>query len=122
MQQRFASVLVVADHDNKTLSPATLNTVTAASKLGDVVGLVAGKDAGDVAKAMAAVKGVGKVLHASSDAFEHFLPENVAPLVRCTFLHSSWLSAAHCTYQTRFFTMLLDQIMLFASLKNGIID
>ena len=36
------SVLVIAEHDNATLKGATLNTVTAATKIGgDVVVLVA---------------------------------------------------------------------------------
>ena len=35
-------VLVIAEHDNASLSPATLNTVTAATALGEVTMLVAG--------------------------------------------------------------------------------
>jgi hypothetical protein len=80
--RRHASVLVVADHDNKKLSAATLSTVTAGSKLGDVVVLVAGKSANAVGAAAAKVKGVKKVLHADDAQYEHMLPENLAPLVR----------------------------------------
>jgi electron transfer flavoprotein alpha subunit len=80
-QQRFASVLVLADHDNKTLASSTLSSVTAASKLGDVVVLVAGKGASSVSAAAAKVKGVGKVLLVDDAQFEHPLAENVAPLV-----------------------------------------
>lgn len=36
-------VLVVADHNNTALQPSTLNAITAASKLGPVEVLVAGK-------------------------------------------------------------------------------
>ena len=43
--QRNASTLVLAEHDNQTVSPGTLNTISAAQKLGgDVSCLVAGKD------------------------------------------------------------------------------
>jgi electron transfer flavoprotein alpha subunit len=80
--RRHASVLVVADHNNKKLSAATLSTVTAGSKLGDVVVLVAGKAANAVGAAAAKVKGVKKVLHADDAQYEHALPENLAPLVR----------------------------------------
>jgi electron transfer flavoprotein alpha subunit len=79
--RRHASVLVVADHNNKKLSAATLSTVTAGSKLGDVVVLVAGKAANAVGAAAAKVKGVKKVLHADDAQYEHALPENLAPLV-----------------------------------------
>ena len=36
------SVLIIAEHDNKQLNPATLHAVTAAAKLGKVDLLVAG--------------------------------------------------------------------------------
>lgn len=80
-QRRFASVLVVAEHDNKKLSPATLSSVSAGSKLGDVVVLVAGKASNAVGAAAAKVKGVKKVLHVDDAQFEHALPENLAPLI-----------------------------------------
>lgn len=58
--------MVVADHDNKTLSPGTLNTITAASQLGDVEVLVAGDACGNVASAVAKVNGVKKVITVES--------------------------------------------------------
>ena len=39
---RFESTLVVAEHNNEKLAAATLNAITAASKIGDVSVLVAG--------------------------------------------------------------------------------
>jgi len=75
------SVLVVADHDNSTLKPATLNTVTAAAQLGDVVVLVAGEGCRAVAEAAAKVAGVSKVLVADSPLYAHPLAENLTPLV-----------------------------------------
>ncbi|WP_207456647.1 FAD-binding protein [Azospirillum sp. SYSU D00513] len=75
-------ILVIADHDNAALKPATLNAVAAAAKLGsDIHLLVAGKGAQGVADAAAKVAGVTKVLHADDDAYEHGLPEALAPLV-----------------------------------------
>jgi electron transfer flavoprotein alpha subunit len=75
------SVLVLAEHDNKNLKPATLNAVTAAAQLGEVTVLVAGKDCRAVAAAAAKVAGVAKVLLAESDAYAHPLAENVAALL-----------------------------------------
>jgi electron transfer flavoprotein alpha subunit len=76
------AILVIADHDNAALKPATLNAVTAATKIGgDIHILVAGKGARSVADAAAAVAGVSKVLLADDAAYEHQLPEDVAPLV-----------------------------------------
>ena len=75
-------VLVLAEHDNQVLKGATLNTVTAASKIdADVHVLVAGQGCRGVAEAAAKVAGVKKVLLAEDEAYAHGLPENLAPLI-----------------------------------------
>jgi len=73
--------LVYAEHDNQHLKDATLATVTAAAKLGEVHLLVAGSGCKAVAEAAAKIAGVGKVHLADLPAYEHQLAENVAPLV-----------------------------------------
>ncbi|WP_313536634.1 electron transfer flavoprotein subunit alpha/FixB family protein [Sphingomonas sp.] len=73
--------LVWVEHDNQSVKDATLSTVTAAAKLGEVHLLVAGKGVSAVAEAAAQIAGVGKVHVADDAAYEHFLAENVAPLV-----------------------------------------
>ncbi len=76
------SVLVIAEHDNVALKPATLSAVTAAQAIGqDIVILVAGAACAAVAEAAAGVAGVSKVLVADNSAYEHQLPESVALLV-----------------------------------------
>jgi len=76
------AVLVVAEHDNKSVKKATLNTVAAAQKLGsDIHVLIAGHQAGEAAKAAAQIAGVKKVLHADAPHLGEFLAENVAALV-----------------------------------------
>jgi electron transfer flavoprotein alpha subunit len=75
------TVLVYAEHDNAALKEATLATVTAASRLGEVQVLVAGSGCAAVAAGAAAIDGVSKVLLADDPALEHQLAENVAPLV-----------------------------------------
>ena len=76
------AVLVVAEHDNKTIKKATLNAIAAAKKLGgDLHVLVAGHQAGDAAKAAGQIAGASKVLHADAPHLGEFLAENVAALV-----------------------------------------
>jgi electron transfer flavoprotein alpha subunit len=76
------AILVLAEHDNKLIKKATLNTVAAAQKLGgDIHVLVAGHEASGAAKAAAQVAGVAKVLHADAPHLGEFLAENVAALV-----------------------------------------
>ncbi len=76
------SILVVAEHDNKTVRKATLNTVAAAQKIGgEIHVLVAGHQAGEAAKAASQIAGVKKVLHADAPHLAEFLAENVAALV-----------------------------------------
>ena len=76
------TVLVIAEHTNSVLAPATLNTVAAAQAIGgDIHVLVAGQNVGAAAEAAAKIAGVAKVLVADNAAFAHQLPENVAPLV-----------------------------------------
>ena len=71
--------LVVAEHDNASIKPATLNTVTAAAQCGgEVHVLVAGKGAESAAKAAAQIVGVAKVIHVDGVHFEHGLAENMA--------------------------------------------
>jgi len=76
------SVLVLAEHDNSSLRPATLNTVAAASKIGgDVVVLVGGADCAGASRAAAAITGVKKVLVADAPHYKDQLAENLAALV-----------------------------------------
>ena len=76
------SILVLAEHDNAELKPATLNTVTAAKAIGgDIHVLVAGEGCGGVADAAAKIDGVTKVLVADTPEYGHRLAENVANLL-----------------------------------------
>src|ERR1700719_5058330 len=80
------TVLVVAEHDNRALKPATLHAMTAASEIAKAAGsdvhiLVAGKDCRPVAEAAAKVAGTAKVLLADDAAYDHGIAENWAPLI-----------------------------------------
>ncbi|NBX05920.1 MAG: electron transfer flavoprotein subunit alpha/FixB family protein [Betaproteobacteria bacterium] len=76
------SSLVIAEHDNSSIKPSTLNTISAALACGGEVHLlVAGHNAGAAAAAGAQIAGVGKVIHADHDSLGHGLAENVAAQV-----------------------------------------
>ena len=76
------AILVIAEHDNSSIKAATLNTVTAATKLGGEIHLlVAGSDCADAAAAAARISGVGKVLLVDAPHYAAQSPENVAALV-----------------------------------------
>ncbi|XP_002739958.1 electron transfer flavoprotein subunit alpha, mitochondrial-like [Saccoglossus kowalevskii] len=82
---RNGSTLVIAEHTNETLTPVTLNTITAANKIGgDVVCLVAGTNCSKVVEQLAQVKGVSKILVADNEAYKGFLAEALTPLVLAT--------------------------------------
>jgi electron transfer flavoprotein alpha subunit len=76
------TVLLIAEHDNQTLSPAVAKTVGAAKALGgDIHVLVAGSGARPVAEAAAKLDGVGKVLVADAPHLGHQLAEEVSALI-----------------------------------------
>jgi electron transfer flavoprotein alpha subunit len=75
------TVLLLAEHDNKTLKDATRKALAVATALGDVHVLVAGKDCGAAAQAAAKLAGVAKVLVADAAPYEHMLAEPIAALV-----------------------------------------
>lgn len=76
------SILVIAEHDNSSLKPATLNSVTAAQAIGgDIDILVIGSNCQGAAEQAAQVAGISKVLVADNAAYGHQLAENVAPLI-----------------------------------------
>ena len=75
-------VLVIAEHDNAELKPATLSVVTAAKQLGsDVDILVVGSGCGTVGEAAAQVAGVTKVLVADASEYANMVAEPMADLV-----------------------------------------
>ena len=90
--------LVLVEHDNSSIKDATLATVTAAARLGEVHLLVAGKGCLAVAEAAAKIAGVGTVLLADDAAYEHQLAENVAPLAAQLMAdHDAFLAPATTT-------------------------
>jgi electron transfer flavoprotein alpha subunit len=76
------AILLIAEHDNASLSEQTAKALSAALKIGsDVHLLVAGKGAKPAADAAAKLKGATKVLLAEADELEQRLAEPLAALV-----------------------------------------
>ena len=76
------TALVIAEHDNTSIKPSTLNTVTAALACGgDVHVLVAGANAAAAGAAAAQIAGVSKVIVADGASLADSLAENVAAQV-----------------------------------------
>ena len=76
------TALVIAEHDNSTIKPATLNAISAAAQCGGHVHvLVAGFNATAAVTAAAQIAGVSTVIHADEAGLKDGLAENVAAQV-----------------------------------------
>jgi electron transfer flavoprotein alpha subunit len=93
------TILVVAEHDNAELKPATRVAVAAATRIGgDIDVLVAGAGCAAVGTAAAAVPGIRKVLVADNAAYGHNLAENLALLVADLGKNYTHVLATHTTH------------------------
>ena len=92
------SVLVLAEHDNRSLRPATLSTLSAAFAITPELDvLVAGRACDSVVEEAARIPGVLRVRVADHACYEHALPENVAPLVHRLAGDYSHIFGTHST-------------------------
>lgn len=93
------AILVIGEHDNATLRPSTLNTVTAAAALGTEVDLlIAGADCNSVTDEASKVGSVSRVLVANDPSFSDGLAENIAPLIASIAGNYSHVLAPATTY------------------------
>ncbi|RAU18520.1 electron transfer flavoprotein subunit alpha/FixB family protein [Nitrincola tibetensis] len=76
------AILLIAEHDNSVLKPATLHALTAAQEIGGEIDiLVVGVGCAAAADHASKVAGVRKVLLADNAVYDHEIAENVAALV-----------------------------------------
>ncbi len=76
------STLILVEHDNQTIHPATRNTLAAALEFGGEISLlVAGHQCKTVAEQAATLAGVDAVLYADMPCYEHPLAEQLGDLV-----------------------------------------
>ena len=76
------AILVVVEHENGKLAPATRAAVGAAKQIGGEIHLLlAGQGIAEVAKQAAGIDGVSKVLKQDDATYAHPLAENFAPFI-----------------------------------------
>ncbi len=76
------NILVIAEHNNTEVKSSTLNTISAASKLGDQIEvLVLGSNIENISKEISSYQHVSKVIFLDSKKFEHAIAENLEPVI-----------------------------------------
>lgn len=76
------SILIIAEHNNQQLNPATLHVIAAAKELQqEITVLVAGAKCRAVAEESAKINHVNKVLLADNEDYQYFLAENFCALI-----------------------------------------
>ncbi|KYR02923.1 electron transfer flavoprotein alpha subunit [Tieghemostelium lacteum] len=77
-----SKTLVIAEHDGGKLLSGTLNTITAASKIGGEISvLVAGSKCNSIVESLCKVKGVKSVYTVDHPTLEHSLAETITPII-----------------------------------------
>jgi electron transfer flavoprotein alpha subunit len=75
-------VLILSEHDEQTLKPSTLNSITAGLALAqEVTVLVAGSDTQNVCNIVAKIEGVTQILKADAPELTHHLAEPMSQLL-----------------------------------------
>jgi len=76
------SILVIAEHNNKEIKPATLNTISAASQLNNKVEiLIIGHECDTIAKELSNYKNINKVLVLNNKKYENPIAENFTKVI-----------------------------------------
>ena len=97
------SILVVAEHDNNEIKGSTLNTVTAASKIGgDVSVLVAGSESSSAAEQASKIAGITSVIHVDDPIYKNFLAEDLGNLVASVAEGFNYILAPATTFGKNF--------------------
>ncbi len=76
------TILVIIEHHDEVIAPATLSAIGAATKLSEPIeALVAGNKVKKVTEATSEISSISKVLVADSSEYEYNLAENLSPLI-----------------------------------------
>lgn len=79
---RLSSTLAFIETSNGSITPPSLSAITAASQLSNpITALLAGSDASQMAKEVAKLKDVKKIIIANDAKFNHYLAEQMTPLM-----------------------------------------
>ena len=76
------SILVIAEHDNTSIRPSTLNTIAAAKLLGDDIHLFIATNNSELPNSASTIENISKVIASVDDTLEHQLPEALAPMIK----------------------------------------
>lgn len=83
LTRRCLDSLAFVETANGKVTSGSLSTITAAAQLGEpVTALVAGPEGEAVSKQAAAIEGVSQVLVAKDARFDHYLAEELSPLIK----------------------------------------
>lgn len=109
-------ILLLAEHENNRLNPALYQAVTAAQFWqGEVEVLLLGENTQELAKEVASISGVNKVLQANAAQFTHVLAEDAAKLVQRIASDYQVILAAHSSFSRNILprvAALLDVAMI----------
>jgi electron transfer flavoprotein alpha subunit len=75
------SILVIVEHNNNELLPATLHTVNAAKQIGNTDALVIGNNCQTVIKSTSKIEGINEVLFCDEKIYENPLAEDTSILI-----------------------------------------
>lgn len=79
---RYSHTLALLETSGSSITPASLSTITAAKAINKpITALLVGPNAPEAAKEVASLAGIQKVVIQSDKRYEHYLPEQLAPLV-----------------------------------------
>jgi electron transfer flavoprotein alpha subunit len=93
------SILILAEHNNEEVKSSTLNTISAASKVGnDIEVLVVGSNINSLAKEIANYQYVTKVLSLDNENFEHAIAEKIDPVIVSIAENYSYIFAPATTF------------------------
>ncbi len=106
------SILIIAEHNTQTLTPATLSTITAAAAIdnADIHVCVLGNNCKAAAQNAASVQGVSKVLIAESEALAHPLAETYTEVLNAIAKNYSHILASATTFGKNLLPRLAAQL------------
>ena len=111
LKEKNMSILVIAEIDSQTVTPATLATINAGSKLGnDIHVILMGHDLGSVSETTAKISGVTKVLVADHADLTHALAEPMTDVLMTVAKNYSHILAPSSTFGKNLLPRLAAQL------------
>ena len=109
------NILVIAEHNNTDLLPATLHTVNAAKQLGSTDLLVIGYNCKNVVDAGSKIEGVNQVIFSNDPIYEKPLADNTSLLIQSIandYTHILFASTANGKNTAPRLAALLDVMII----------